>query len=232
MPIHPKHLYDSNRNKFLRESINKGIIFLDVGSGVGTECLYAAKNGANMVYGIEKNAILVEHSIQKLNALSVNFEIFKLDLEQANIPLDDKSVDLINFSNVLEHLNNRIAILQELSRLLHPNGCLVVSIPNRSSPWKVLQRKAGIDSRDDPDHKIEYDIETLYDEFNVSGLEICSPLNPIVPSLPINGMIALTAAFSPKLYKNLQNWKVRYAAKNPKHSVGWVLLATVKKPNI
>ncbi len=220
-PIHPKHLFDNQRNVFLSSLMKPHMNFLDVGSGSGSECLNALKSGADMVYGVEYNAQSVALSHERLVSYQKKYKIFNINLEEACIPIETASVDLISFSNVLEHLHNRQGVLAELCRILKPDGLMYISIPNTNTPWKIMQRKYGVDSRDDDDHKIEYSVETLQQEMEMAGLKIASPLYPIVPSLPLNGIIALTAVISPRLYRFLQNWKHQFAQKHPEHSIGW-----------
>ena len=160
-PIHPKHLYDDNRNKGLLRLFFDGMIFLDVGSGTGSDCLGAIRSGAQYVYGIEKNSDLIRICNERLQAEASNYQIIQCDLEIGNIRIPDNSVDVINFSNVLEHLNNRVCVLKELCRILKPNGSIYISIPNADTPWKKWQRSCGQDSRDDEDHKIEYSKESI-----------------------------------------------------------------------
>ncbi len=226
--IHPKHLYDDNRNASLHKLFFHGMVFLDIGSGSGSDLLYALEKGASHVYGAEKdqNAIAISHD--RMKDYAGKYTIFECDLEKAKIDIPDNSVDIINFSNVLEHLHNREGILAELQRVLKPDGRLYISIPNTNTPWKKWQRAHGIDSRDDEDHKIEYSEETLQEELEAASLMIATPLHPLVPSLPIHGPLSLTAVISPKLYKASQNWKIRYAKENPEHSVGWHFLAQRK----
>ena len=106
-PIHPKHLFDDNRNVFLASLVEPDSVFLDIGSGSGSECLNALKKGARMVYGVEYNKSSIILSHERLVEYKGKYEIFDLNLETAHIPLPDASVDMISFSNVLEHLHNR-----------------------------------------------------------------------------------------------------------------------------
>ncbi|OIN85856.1 MAG: hypothetical protein AUJ12_07930 [Alphaproteobacteria bacterium CG1_02_46_17] len=223
-PIHPKHLFDDQRNQFLASLVRPGMVFLDIGSGSGSECLNALKSGASQVYGVEYNKSSIILSHERLADYKGQYDIFDLNLELASIPLPDHSVDLISFSNVLEHLNNRQTILTELRRILKADGQMYISIPNTNTPWKMFQRKFGVDSRDDDDHKIEYSVETLNEELASAGLKVTGELYPIVPSLPVNGLIALSAVISPRLYRYFQRWKHRFVEKRPEHSVGWYFL--------
>lgn len=54
-PIHPKHLFDVQRSEFLHGLFQPRIRFLDLGAGVGTDCLLAADKGAIFSVGLEGN---------------------------------------------------------------------------------------------------------------------------------------------------------------------------------
>lgn len=225
-PIHPKHLFDEHRSDYLHGLFQPGISFLDLGSGVGTDCLLAAEEGALLSVGLEGNrqSILtaVERGQDRINPAS----FLQINLEQGALPFADRCFDLINFSNVLEHLKNRTAILSELKRVKKDNGLAVLSVPNSGTSWKKKLEAAGLDPRDDPDHKIEYTQQSLGEELDAAGLRICSELIPIIPSFPWNGLIAMSAAISPALYKRLQRAKREYVQAYPEETTGW--LFTVK----
>jgi ubiquinone/menaquinone biosynthesis C-methylase UbiE len=55
----------------------------------------------------------------------------KLDIvsDITSIPLPDASVDVIMCTEVLEHIPNPVAALQEFSRLVKPNGYLLITAP-------------------------------------------------------------------------------------------------------
>jgi len=224
-PLHPKHLFDEHRAAFCREHFRPGMSFLDLGSGEGTECIAAAKAGAIRVVGIEKDRRNHQHALSRAEEASVKVEFILHDLEDMPLPIDSKAFDLVNMSNVLEHLTRRVAVLSELKRVMTESGVAVISVPNRETSWKKALRSVGLDSRDDNDHKIEYDKDLLLAELREAGLEITSPLMPIVPSFPWHGLIAMSAALSPHLYRRLQRYKYRFVARHPQESIGWTFLA-------
>jgi len=225
-PIHPKHLFDEKRSDFLHGLFEAGMAFLDLGSGVGTDCIIAGEHRAKISVGLEKNWASIRTATERNREKDCGACFIQSDLEQGGLPFVDHSFDLINFSNVLEHLHNRKRILQELKRIKKTHGVIVISIPNSETSWKKKLRSAGLDSMDDPDHKIEYSKESLADELRAADLEIVSDLMPIIPSFPYNGLIAMSAALSPKLYKRLQEKKRLYVENNPDESIGWVFVAT------
>lgn len=55
------------------------------------------------------------------------------DLDQLPYPFDDNSVDEIHMYHVLEHLSEPIKKIEELHRILKPNGVLNLRVPHFSS---------------------------------------------------------------------------------------------------
>jgi len=224
--IHPKHLFDEMRASYLSQQFRSGMRFLDIGSGEGTDCLAAARHGASKVVGVEGNPESVKAARRRaLEEDCSNIEFVELDLENGALPFEDDSFDLINFSNVLEHIENRAALLSEIVRVKTGDGEVVMSVPNSQTTWKKRLRAAGVDSRDDPEHKIEYSRDELRAELSYAGLDIQSPLMPIVPSFPWHGVLALTAAISPGWYRKSQRYKRRLVDAKPDESTGWVFSA-------
>jgi SAM-dependent methyltransferase len=225
-PVHPKHIFDDHRSAYLHGLFKNDIVFLDIGSGVGTDCLLAAKYGAAVAIGVEGNRDSLLAAVcrkQQQKAASVFF--IQTNLEEGCLPFVDNFFDLVNFSNVLEHIINRQTVLAELKRVKKKDGLAVISVPNTDTAWKRKQAAAGLDSKDDPDHKIEYSRQSLFEEMQAAGLEICSDLMPVVPSWPWNGLIAMSAFFSPALYRKMQRMKRNYVEKYPDESIGWVFAA-------
>jgi len=223
--IHPKHLFDPQRAGVLQEVLKPGMNVLDLGSGVGSDCISAKKNGAGWVVGVERDPANIETAVSRARQAGVEVTFIAYDLEQAALPVVDAAFDLINFSDVLEHLNNRMAILKDLKRKKRPGGRVVISIPNADTSWKNRLRAVGLDSRDDTDHKIEYSERAIREEMACAGLSILSDLRPIIPSFPFNGLIAMTAAVSPGLYRRLQTAKRRFVERKPEESIGWEFIA-------
>ncbi len=221
-PIHPKHLFDEQRSDFLHGLFEKDISFLDLGSGVGTDCLLAAEAGAELSVGLEGDFQSIVTAVGRKPQEGSTAHFLQIDLEQGRLPFADCCFDLVNFSNVLEHLHNRRAVLQELKRVKKSEGIAVISIPNAETGWKKKLAAAGLDPRDDPDHKVEYSRESLQEELDGADLRICSDLMPIIPSFPWNGLIAMSAVISPGLYKRFQAMKREFVQTHPDESIGWV----------
>ena len=102
---------------------NQGTL-LDIGAGTGV-FLRAAKKRGWAVTGIEPNT-----SARNLaNSMDPN-TVFDSDALQA---FQDQSFDVITLWHVLEHLPDLEDDIKTVQKLLKPNGCVVVAVPNFKS---------------------------------------------------------------------------------------------------
>jgi ubiquinone/menaquinone biosynthesis C-methylase UbiE len=120
-------------------SFKDGDKLLDVGCGEGRHVIHAC---------LEHNilGVGVDLSIRDLKTTAERFAPFAkynrnscFSIQQADarkLPFADKSFDKIICSEVLEHIENYPAVLQEINRVLKPNGILAVSVP-RAWPEKI-----------------------------------------------------------------------------------------------
>lgn len=108
-------------------SLTKGKILLDIGSGPGLFLDEASKRGYE-VHGIESGNVWVDYSRNKLNILDVTNGSF----EEINKYPDDY-FSVITAWDVLEHLDkpNNFAIL--VGKKLKKNGILALSVPDFGS---------------------------------------------------------------------------------------------------
>ena len=96
--------------------------FLDIGSGSG-ELLYFAKKSGFDIQGIEPNIGYADFCIKELF-----LPIFKGTYEEAQ--LKKNYYDIINLSEVLEHMRDPIRVLKDLHLYLKNDGYLFVNVPN------------------------------------------------------------------------------------------------------
>ena len=80
----------------------------------------------------------------------INLDVVRLpgvdvvhDLEKFPYPFDDNTFDLIEASQVLEHVDNLRGVMKELARILKPGGKLKIDVPHFSSNTAYM----------DPTHK-------------------------------------------------------------------------------
>jgi len=101
---------------------------LDVGCGAGL----LGRNIKNFIqnkiflYGIDVDEDLAHHAREHLNKVIV------ADLNNLSIwqQFEDKSLDVIVFADVLEHLINPLDVLKEATKKITTNGVIITCIPN------------------------------------------------------------------------------------------------------
>lgn len=102
---------------------NKTVLDIASGSGYGTKML--AKH-ARKVYGVDVNEAAVKYS--KKHFSGDNIEYLVGDGE--SIPLKDSSVDVVITLETIEHIQDYKKFIDEIERVLRPDGLLIVSTPN------------------------------------------------------------------------------------------------------
>ncbi len=166
--------------------INKGSYILDIGCGLGEDCLdladLAGSNGK--VIGIdisdtltkEATSITIKHKIN--NIIYQTMDAHKLDYQ-------DSSFDAVCIRRSLQHMINPQMVLNEAIRVLKPGGRIIVIEPDRGSsilnhpnrqmtrmimtyieevvrnPWIGRQLKQLMTNNDINSLSINYDIDVL-----------------------------------------------------------------------
>ncbi|MDA2916157.1 class I SAM-dependent methyltransferase [Nitrospinae bacterium AH_259_B05_G02_I21] len=102
-----------------------GLRLLDVGCGFGF-FLEAVRQDFRHVCGVE-----ISEPQRVLALETLGLKVPKGDA--TSIPFGDESVDVVTILDVLEHLPNPRAGLQEAKRVLTPGGLLVIATPNPES---------------------------------------------------------------------------------------------------
>lgn len=107
--------------------------FLDVGCGDGSLSLLVKQvSGAKEIFGVE---VSVKAARQ---ARSKGISVSRLDIEKAALPYEDCSFDLVLCGDLLEHVFDPSDVLDEISRVLEPNGVLLLTAPNLASWYNRL----------------------------------------------------------------------------------------------
>lgn len=102
-------------------------IVLDIASGEGY--------GSNLLSKVAKKVIgvdICEQSIAHAKAKYVYGNLEFLVGSTSNIPLSDKSVDVVISFETIEHHDEHELMMQEIKRVLVPNGILLISSPEKS----------------------------------------------------------------------------------------------------
>ncbi len=163
--LHPKHRLMNYHNFFI-ENVSKGDSILDIGCGNGALLRDIVKKTDAPAIGVE---ITKENAELAKNALS---DLQNVQIIQSDILEFDSNIhcDVIILSNVIEHINNRVELLKNLTSHFKPKKILI-RVPMFEREWLVpFKKELGIEWRLDPTHHIEYTESEFRDEMSAAGL--------------------------------------------------------------
>jgi SAM-dependent methyltransferase len=100
---------------------------LDAACGVGWGTLRLLESSARSAVGIDLDAASLESGRERCRGRPAEF----IEADVLSLPFADASFDLVVSFETIEHVDDPLAALDELRRVLRPDGLLVVSTPNR-----------------------------------------------------------------------------------------------------
>jgi SAM-dependent methyltransferase len=103
---------------------------LDIGSGVGSFVLGCRRRGL-LAFGIEPDRIGRGGGLTSVQIARRRIEeqVFAVAVGES-LPFADSSFDLIGMNQVLEHVADQTAVLNEALRVLKPGGAIYIACPN------------------------------------------------------------------------------------------------------
>ena len=117
-----------DKKAFIKENVGKGKRVLDIGCGEGY--VSSVLVGDNEVFGLEIAEPAIEEAKKKgIKAFTSNLE---------DIPLPDRSFDVVLALDILEHLFDPVFVLREANRVLKDEGMLIISVPNAANIYSRL----------------------------------------------------------------------------------------------
>lgn len=135
---------------------------LEIGSGLGFLLAELKKDGWD-VLGIEPNLTLADHAREELG-VETRSEL----LHQAGIP--DETFDVVIMNHVIEHVDEPLATLREINRVLKPNGHLVLETPRYDTlMFRLLGRRER--SLNCEGHIYFFTTQTLKNFYQAAGFE-------------------------------------------------------------
>lgn len=220
-PIHPKHL--ANFEPWFKKFLDKNDLVLDIGCNNGQQTLKAAKV-VKKIIGIDVDEKLLEIAKREAKRKRISNVTFLVVSAETKLKFRENSFDKVLFFDVLEHIENQNLALSEIWRVLKKDGLLLLSVPNKNTSWKRLQRSVGLSYFSDPDHKREYskaEITKLLENHKFTILK----MSPVVFDTPFAPIFDLVGGFSISVYKKLAAWKRKKAIENPAESTGFEIVA-------
>jgi len=102
---------------------------MDIGCGYGHDLKNIRKSTVNKIrmFGIEINKSAIHICEQS------NITIFPIDIEKTAIPIEDHFFDIVIMNQVIEHTKEIFFIFSEVSRILKPDGIVIIGVPNLAS---------------------------------------------------------------------------------------------------
>lgn len=117
-----KHLHRyAIASKFVKEKV---VLDIASGEGYGSNLM---SDYASFVYGVDIDNNVIEKAKFKYRKNNIKFFVGST----SNIPLEDNSIDVVVSYETLEHTDEHERMLQEIKRVLRPNGISIISTPDK-----------------------------------------------------------------------------------------------------
>jgi len=115
---------------------------LEIGCGIGTDAIMFAQENCEY-YGIDLSDESLEITKQRFKIYNLNGKFYNINAEKMDI-FEDNFFDMIYSFGVIHHAENPEKILDEIYRILKPNGELKVMLYAKQS-WKKMMIDNNLD---------------------------------------------------------------------------------------
>jgi SAM-dependent methyltransferase len=167
--VHAKHRL-THYHDFFVDRIDPGERVLDVGCGKGELAYDIAERADANVTAIDASPWMLEVARQRFAHPRVRY----VQADAVGYEPTDP-VDVAVLSNVLEHIAQRVELLQALRERAGAER-LLIRVPVLDRDWTVpLRQEVGLPHFSDPEHKVEYDPQLLREELAATGWEMGEP---------------------------------------------------------
>jgi SAM-dependent methyltransferase len=116
---------------FARFYEGQGKDVLEIGVGMGADHIEWARSQPRSLTGIDLTPRAVEHTRKRLTLYGLKSEVFVGDAEK--LPFDDASFDIVYSWGVLHHSPNTPEAINQVYRVLRPNGIARIMIYHKYS---------------------------------------------------------------------------------------------------
>lgn len=121
---------DSLFREYLLRRITPDAVVLDLGAGAGIVAQMNFRDKCREICGVDPDPRVVDNPY--LHEGKVGFG--------ENLPYPDGKFDVVFCDNVMEHLDNPVAVLSEIARVLKPSGHFLWKTPNRRHYVPLIAR--------------------------------------------------------------------------------------------
>ena len=149
-----KALYNISEDFFdyLKNNANNAEI-LDYGCGVGSFVEEVSKFGPKKIVGIDISEVSINKAVERTKELKANIDFIVDNCEKTKFA--NNSFDVVYGSGILHHLQIN-KCLDEIHRVLKPNGSLVFIEPLGTNPIINFYRKLTPKSRSKDEHPLVF----------------------------------------------------------------------------
>ncbi len=175
MAIEPGHFWFEARNTLLihtlRRFFPKMQQFMEIGCGTGF-----ALHGIHQAFpntSLTATDLLVDGL--SFAASRVPVAAF-LQMDARDIPLQ-AAFDVIGSFDVLEHIEEDEAVLQQMAKAVRPNGGILLTVPQHRALWSVIDEQAM--------HKRRYTRQELMTKVEKAGFEVLFATSFVTLLLPM-----------------------------------------------
>ena len=125
--------------KYINNGRKKRIIELGCGSCIDTNII-AERQNSQIFFAtdISKYSIFLAKKINKYFKNSINVLVG----DTKGLPFKSESFDIVFSQGLVEHFKNSKEIIKEQSRILKPNGILIVNVPQKFTGYTMMKKKA------------------------------------------------------------------------------------------
>jgi len=148
----------------IRNSDQQSGRILDVGCATGNFLDGMRRLGDWQTVGVEPNPYASNYAQERLG-----LDVFACELKEASFEKD--SFDIVTLWDVLEHVPDPMATLQEVARVLRTDGVLVLSLPNPET-WEISLFGFHWAGWDMPRHLHLFTQDVLVRYLKESGFEV------------------------------------------------------------
>ena len=130
----PRRWWHNHKNRTLLEAIpHESESIFDVGFGSGT-LFEGLADREIQKYGLDLGRDFIKHVHSKHGDT-----VTTLQSDALNIPLIDNVMESVVCSEVLEHVPDPSRAIEEMFRILKPQGTLLITTPNISLRWTIIE---------------------------------------------------------------------------------------------